>query len=114
MKIKRGEIFLTRLTQKDPGVTKTRPVLVVSNDISNQHSGTVTVIPITARNFSSVYPFEVLLPKGAGNLSKDSKVKTDQIRTLDRSKIIKHIGTVEDSIMKAVEAALKIHLSLSS
>ena len=112
MKINRGEIFLTKLSQKKPRITKTRPVLVISNDISNQHSGTVTVLPITSRNLSSVYPFEVVLPQGTGNLSKASKIKTDQVRTLERSSIIKYVGTVEKKVMAAVESALKIHLGL--
>jgi mRNA interferase MazF len=112
MKIKRGEIFLARLVQNDPGITRTRPVLVVSNDICNAHSGTVTVLPITARNLSDVYPFEVLLTKGVGTLAKESKVKTDQIRTLHRSNLIKSLGMVENEVMQAVESALKVHLSL--
>lgn len=112
MKINRGDIFLTQLSPKDKGVTRTRPVLVISNDISNQHSGTVTVLPITARKLSALYPFEVDLPPGTGSFSKASKIKTDQIRTLERSKIIKFLGKLDEEIMTAVESALKVHLSL--
>ena len=112
MEINRGGIFLTKLAQPDTRVTKTRPVLVISNDIANQHSGTVTVLPITSRNLVNVYPFEIVLPQGAGNLSKASKVKTDQIRTIDRCNIIKFIGALEEKTMMEIEQALKIHLSL--
>jgi mRNA interferase MazF len=114
MKIKRGEIYLTRLAQNDPGITRTRPVLVVSNNICNAHSGTVTVLPITAKNLDDVFPFEVLLPQGIGTMSKESKVKTDQIRTIHRSNLIKSLGRVEDKVMQAVEAALKVHLGVDT
>lgn len=112
MPIKRGEIYLTRLAGKIPGVTRTRLVLVISNDIGNRHSGTITVLPMSSQNLSQTYPFEVVLPKGAGNLSRASKVKTDQIRTLDRSNIIKYLGTVEKAFLLEIEKALRIHLAL--
>ena len=60
-------------------ISKTRPVLVVSNNINNRYAGTVTVLPITSKKLNKMYPFELLLPKGTGNLPKDSKVKADQI-----------------------------------
>ena len=81
MSIKRGEIYLAAL---DPVVgreiSKTRPVAVVSNDTNNEFSGAVTILPITSKNVSKLYPFEVFLPQGCGNLPKNSKVKADQIR----------------------------------
>ena len=60
MNIKRGDIFLATL---DPVVgreiAKTRPVVVVSNNVNNKYSGTVTVLPITSQNLNKVYPFEL-------------------------------------------------------
>ncbi len=74
MIIKRGFIYLAAL---DPVVgneiAKTRPVAVISNDKNNEFSGTVTVLPITSKNIRKIYPFEVLLGKGTGNLPKNSK-----------------------------------------
>jgi mRNA interferase MazF len=111
MNIKRGEIHLAAL---DPTIgreiAKTRPVVIVSNDVSNQFSGTVAVLPITSKNLKKIYPFEAMLPKGSGNLPKNSKVKADQIRTLDKHRIIKRIGRLSDEDMIAVDSALKIHL----
>jgi len=51
-----------------------------------------------------------MLPKGSGNLPKNSKVKADQIRTLDKHRIIKRIGRLSDEDLIAVDSALKIHL----
>jgi mRNA interferase MazF len=113
MNIRRGEIYVAGL---DPVVgreiSKTRPVVVVSNDKNNQFSGTVTVLPITSRNLKRIYPFEVYLPKGSGNLPKDSKVKADQIRTLDKARLVKEIGKLEQGEMEKIGKAIKIHLGL--
>jgi len=113
MNIKRGEIFLAAL---DPVVgkeiSKTRPVVIVSNDKNNEFSGTVTILPITSKNLKGIYPFEVFLSKGSGNLPKDSKVKADQIRTLDKTRIITLIGKLRKDEIEEIEKALKIHLAL--
>jgi len=113
MNIKRGEIYLTVL---DPVVgreiSKTRPVVVVSNDKNNEFSATVTILPLTSRNLQKIYPFELFLLKGAGSLPKDSKVKADQIRTLDKSRLLTLIGKLEREEIIQIEKAMKIHLGL--
>jgi len=113
MNIKRGDICIASL---DPVVgkeiSKTRPVVIVSNDKNNTFSGTVTILPVTSKRLKRIYPFEVLLPKGSGSLPKDSKVKADQIRTLDKSRIISILGKLDESAVKSIDRALKIHLAL--
>ncbi len=115
MTINRGEIYLAAL---DPligrEIAKTRPVVVVSNNINNQYGGTITVLPITSKNLKKTYPFELILPKGAGNLPKRSKVKADQIRTLDKLRLVKRIGHLEQNEMDKLEDAMRIHLALQS
>ena len=114
MSIKRGEIYLAAL---DPVVgreiSKTRPVVVVSNDTNNEFSGTVTILPVTSTNVSKIYPFEVFLPQGSGNLPKDSKVKADQIRTLTKIRLVKQIGKLGQKKIGEIEKAIEIHLALS-
>jgi mRNA interferase MazF len=111
MNIRRGEIYVAVL---DPVVgreiSKTRPVVVVSNDKSNQFSGTVTVLPVTSKNLKRIYPFEVFLPERSGNLPMDSKVKADQIRTLDKARLVKEIGKLDQKEIEDIEKAMKIHL----
>ncbi len=113
MNIKRRQIYLVAL---DPVVgkeiSKTRPVVIVSNNKNNEFSATVTILPVTSKNLQNIYPFEVLLAKGTGKLPKASKVKTDQIRTLDKSRIVKLIGTIGEKEMSKIEKATKIHLAL--
>ncbi|HYA43356.1 MAG TPA: type II toxin-antitoxin system PemK/MazF family toxin [Syntrophobacteraceae bacterium] len=113
MTIRRAEVYLAGL---DPvigrEIEKTRPVVVVSNDLNNEFSGTVTVLPITSGGLEKIYPFEVLLPKGTANLPKDSKVKANQIRTLDRSRLVKFIGELPKDIMAGIDKAMMLHLGL--
>ena len=67
---------------------------------------------ITSKNLRKIYPFEVYLGKGTGNLPKNSKVKADQIRTLDKSRLVRLIGELGITDLEAIEKALKIHLGL--
>jgi mRNA interferase MazF len=113
MNIRRGEIYLAAL---DPVVgreiAKSRPVVIVSNDKNNEFSGTVTILPLTSQNLRTVYPFEVFLSEGQANLPKDSKIKADQIRTLDKSRMVKRIGALNKKDLDAIDKAMKIHLAL--
>ena len=114
MNIKKGEIYLAAL---DPvlgkEISKTRPVVIVSNNKNNLFSGTVTILPISSQNVDKIYLFELFLPKGSGNLPKESKVKADQIRTIDKIRIIRHVGTLKKAEVDDIDKAIKIHLDLS-
>jgi mRNA interferase MazF len=113
MNIKRGGIYLAAL---DPvigrEISKTRPVVIVSNNKNNEFSGTVTILPITSKNVQRIYPFEVFIAKGIGNLPKNSKVKADQIRTLEKGRVIKFLGAIEKNEMDLIGKAMLIHLDL--
>lgn len=110
--IKRGEIFLVNF---DPTVgaeaRKTRPALVVSNDINNAHSPIVSISPITS-NISRIYSFEVEVPAGTGGLQTRSKVMVNQTRAVDKIRLIKRLGHLPEEIMKQVNQALMLHYDL--
>lgn len=113
MNIKRGKIFLANLDPTIGGeIRKTRPVIVISNDFNNEFNYTITIIPLTSKA-KIIYPFEVFLSKGTGNLTKDSKARADHIRTIDKSRLIKEIGEISKSELENIEEAIKIHLKLS-
>jgi mRNA interferase MazF len=76
------------------------------------YAGTVTVLPITSKKSKKTYPFELPLPKGTGNLQKDSKAKADQIRTLDKTRLVKYIGKLKNEHLDLLNEAIKIHLAL--
>jgi mRNA-degrading endonuclease toxin of MazEF toxin-antitoxin module len=69
-------------------------------------------LPITSQRLEKNFPFEVALKKGTANLPKDSKVKADQIRSIDKRRIVKRIGTLDGERINLIEKALKIHLNL--
>ena len=109
---KRGEIYLVCL---DPTIgseiNKTRPALIISNDINNQFSSTITIIPITS-SILKTYPFEVYFSSKESGLMKNSKAKCNQIRTIDKKRLIGIKGKVSDKKIREIEKALCIHLGI--
>jgi mRNA interferase MazF len=115
MEIKRGDVLDVDF---DPArgheIRKTRPAVVVQNDIGNQYSPLVIVSPIRgAEHIKRLYPVIVSVEKGAGGLDKKSVVQCDQIRSLDKSRIVGKKGRFSADIMRNVDAALKISLALA-
>jgi mRNA interferase MazF len=94
-----GDVYLINL---DPTlhteVGKTRPGLILSIDAMNLNSPRLLIAPITS-SIGKVYPFEVLLPSGAGGLEKDSKVMVDQLRSIDKRRLIRRLGAVNREIL---------------
>lgn len=113
MTIRRGEIYLV---QVDPTIgseiNKTRPALIIQNDVGNQYSPLTIVAPITSQGLRKVYPTEVLMASKESGLSKDSKVLLSQIRTIDKSRLIKKMGTLSSRKMNQVDQAIRISLDL--
>ncbi len=113
MRIRRGVIYLASLdATAGREISKTRPVVVVSNDVGNEYAPTVTVVPVTTGNPDRIYPFEVKLLKGEGNLAVNSKAKADQIRTIDKTRLVKFIGDLTPRVMAEIEQAMRHHLDL--
>jgi mRNA interferase MazF len=109
---KRGEIWDTSLEPVvGHEIGKTRPALIISNDKNNEYSSTVTLIPITG-SVEKIYPFEVFISKLESGLPLDSKLKCNQIRTVDKIRLLKVIGEIPDEIIKKVEKAIAIHLEI--
>jgi mRNA interferase MazF len=114
MKIMRGEIYWADLNPAiGSEISKIRPVVVVSNNLNNEFSSTITILPITSKT-PKVYPFEVLLDTEESHLHSVSKIKANQIRTIDKRRIKQRIGTVSDSKLKEIEKAILIHLDIGS
>lgn len=90
-----------------------RPALVISNDVNNQYAATVTVLPITGQPAAKQYPFEVLVPAGVGGLTVDSRVKANQVRTVDKARLVRLGGQLPAQYLPEVKKALRIHLNLT-
>lgn len=110
---KRGEIYWVRL---DPTIgseiAKTRPAIIISNDVGNQYSERVVVAPITSKGVDKVYPFEVKIPKEESGINKISKILLEQIRTVDKSRLSRKIGKLTLKKMEEVNKAIRLSLEV--
>lgn len=111
--IKRGQVYWVAL---DPTVgskiKKTRPAVVVSNDVGNAHSPLVTVLPITSKA-DRIFPFEVEIPRGQGGLKEGGKIKANRIRTIDKKRLQgASLGRMPPTVMQSINEAIKIHLAM--
>ena len=115
MEIKRGDVIdIDFDPTRRHEIRKTRPAVVVQNDVGNQYSPLVIVSPIRgAEHIKRLYPVIVSVEKGAGGLDKKSVVQCDQIKSLDKSRIVRKRGHFSGNIMESVDAALKISLALT-
>jgi len=113
MQIKRGDIFLVNLEPiKGSEQGGMRPVLIIQNDISNKFSPVTIIAAITSKIFDKEYPTNVFLSRKDSKLDKDSTILLNQIRTIDKKRLIRKIGSLDSLLMKKVDLAVKISLSL--
>ena len=110
---RRGEIYLVNF---DPTVgseiRKTRPALVLQNNIANRHSPITIVAAISSKSDDALYPTEVLIASPEGGLRVDSVGLLNQIRSIDRQRLTKRLGTVRPATMERIERAMQISLGL--
>ena len=113
MVILKGDIVYVNLEPiKGSETGKIRPCLIVQNNVNNKYSPTAIIIVITSRNrFKKKYPTHVWIDKGEGGLTKDSVIQCEQIRTIDKRRIKRKLGTVNSSCLQKVEEAIKITLA---
>ena len=114
MEIKRGDIILVNFEPvKGSEQGGIRPVLVIQNNDGNKFSPTTIIAPITSKNFTKEFPTNVTIPKEESKLNDDSTVLLNQIRTIDKSRIIKKISSLDNFIMNNVNMAIKVSLDLN-
>ena len=110
MTIKRGELYYADLSpvvgSEQGGV---RPVLVVQNDTGNKYSPTVIAAAVTSRINKAKLPTHIELPQAYG-LQKDSVILLEQIRTIDKKRLMSRIGQLPPATMSRVNKAILISL----
>lgn len=110
--IRRGDIFYANLSpvigSEQGGV---RPVLVVQNDVGNKYSPTIIVAAITSKINKAKLPTHIELWGDTYGLEKNSVVLLEQIRTLDKARLIEKIGSAA-SKLEEIDEALAISLGL--
>jgi len=111
--IKKGDIFLVNLEpvkgHEQGGI---RPSLIIQNDIFNKFSPLTIIAPITSKIYSKEYSTNVFISKEDSGLEKDSTILLNQIRTIDKHRLIKKIGELNYFILIKVNIALKVSLGL--
>jgi mRNA interferase MazF len=111
---RRGEIYLTAL---DPAlgreIRKARPALIIQNDVSNRLSDVTIIAPITSTVRFPLNPVHVLLTADRKTgLAVTSVALLSQIRAVDRIRLVRRLGAVDDATLQLVDEAIKISLGL--
>lgn len=93
-------------------IQKTRPALIVQNDIANRHSAITIVAAITSQFEEPLYPTEVFIKAPEGGVDSDPVVLLNQIRSIDKQRLARRLGTLKPETMEQVERALQISFGL--
>ena len=113
-RIVRGDIVVANLEpvegSEQGGI---RPVLIIQNDILNKHAPTTIIAPITSKIYTKEYPTNVTIKKEDSKLKLDSVILLNQIKTIDKNRINKKIGSLDNFTMNRVDRAIKVSLALN-
>ncbi len=113
MFVTRGDIYYADLRpvvgSEQGGI---RPVLIIQNEAGNRHSSTVICAAITSRQNKAKIPTHVELAANRCNISKDSIILLEQVRTIDKQRLKEKVCHLDDDIMGNVNEALRISLSI--
>jgi mRNA interferase MazF len=111
MRIRRGEVYLAQFAafpHEKEASGKEHPVVIVQNDEDNENATypLVVVVPVSTQNVDRVYQQDVLLPRGVGGLSEESKALVGIMRTIQKVDLVKKLGRLPKG--KLEELNLKI------
>lgn len=109
----RGEIFLVDFDLTvGSEIKKIRPALILQNDLDNKYSSITIVAAITSKIITKPHPSRVIISEQEGGLDKPSVVLLSQIRSVDKQRLMKRLGFVNQQTMRSVDFAIKISLGL--
>jgi len=113
VQVRRGEVYLVSL---DPTlgaeIRKTRPAVVVQNDLANRRSPITIVAAVSSQFEERLYPTEVFVRAPQGGLTADSVVLLNQIRSVDKGRLVRRLGVLKAETMREIDAALLLSLGL--
>ena len=111
--VKRGDIYFADLSpvvgSEQGGM---RPVLIVQNDTGNRHSPTVIAAAITSQQGKARLPTHIELTASSCGLSRNSVILLEQIRTIDKSRLLERMGKLDDATMTKVDNAISVSFGL--
>ena len=108
---KRGDIFLVRFDGIGSEQHGLRPAVVLQNDTGNQCSPTVLVAPLSSRCAKRL-PTHVFLSRYSTPLKADSIALLEQVRVIDKTRLLQSLGRLPDKEMSAIDKALLISFGL--
>jgi len=109
----KGDVYLADLNpQKGSEQSGVRPVVIVQIDKLNRVGNTVVVVPFTSNLKRAKLPSCVFVRSGDGGLMQDSVALCHQIRVLDKSRLIRQLGTVEPQTLKAIDVRIGFTLGI--
>jgi len=109
---RRGEIWMVNFNPGRGSEQKgIRPALIIQNNVGNQYASTTIVSAITTT--LKKYPVTVLIPKGKSGLKESSMVNMAHILTLDKERLMRRLGHLEEDKIAEVNEAIKISLQLN-
>ena len=104
MTIKRGEIWLADLNPtRGSEQAGTRPVLILQTNSINRFTRTFLAIPFTTNLRRASLPTCVRLVQGEGGLANDSVALCHQFRVLDKSRLIRRLGSLDEESLTVIE-----------
>jgi len=114
VEVLRGDVYYADLNpvvgSEQGGV---RPVLIIQNDIGNKYSPTVIIAAITSKIDKAKLPTHVEIPASdSSKLNRDSVILLEQIRTIDKKRLQRHITHLGDETLQKVNEAIEISLGL--
>ncbi len=113
MNIKRGDVYFADLSPvKGSEQGGQRPVLIVQNNIGNKYSPTVIIAAITAKIAKAKLPTHVEVEASKVGLIKDSVILLEQVRTIDKTRLIQKLGQLDDDVTTLADQALIVSLGL--
>lgn len=113
MRIKQYDIWLADLNpQIGTEAGKVRPVLIIQTNLLNEIHPSTIICPITTKVKSRAELLRVHLKKGEANLSENCDVMIDQIRAIDKKRLIKKIGSFPKEYKYTLMNNLKAVLDL--
>ena len=82
-----------------------RPVVILQNNIGNRYSKTVTIAPVSSKSKPPL-PTHVVILNNEGSLGERSVILLEQIRTIDKRRLTKHIGHLSEATMAEIKNGL--------
>ncbi|CAG8679358.1 1455_t:CDS:1 [Ambispora leptoticha] len=112
---RKGEIYQINFSpSRGKEIKEVHPGLIVSNDIQNEYGHYVIVAPITSTLKRERLFEKVIVPSQENGLAKKSKILLNQIRSIDKKRIIKYYGQAESEIMMEIKSRLQLVLDLEN